>query len=113
MIIMGKEVHKIWIIESQSGGKPYETIQYCNGSTSCNCFSWIKRKPVGGERTCKHVRMVEMGQADIYAVSSKEYGSLLVKSSVVKRTVPIPVSRPTIVVSGAPVVSRKFNFDAA
>jgi hypothetical protein len=60
---MSKTVLKTWTFSSDSNpNKKYETIQYLDGSTSCNCKGWcIKR---GAERSCKHTRMVDMGRAD-------------------------------------------------
>lgn len=42
-------------VQNESESKPgtfYLTILYSDGSTSCNCFGWCRRKI----RDCKHVR---------------------------------------------------------
>ena len=75
-----KEIAKVWVFASDSSDKRYETIQYADGSTSCNCPGWkFKSRGVsGGERTCKHTRMVDMGLADTSCVTSKCYQKLSV-----------------------------------
>lgn len=37
--------------------KLYQTLEYDNGETSCDCKGWTRRNPPGG-RTCKHTRLV-------------------------------------------------------
>jgi hypothetical protein len=66
---MPKQITKVWTFESSSGNGTYETLQYDDGSTSCNCFGWTHRNPPGG-RTCKHTRLVDQGIADSECVSS-------------------------------------------
>jgi hypothetical protein len=75
MIIMGKEVAKIYAMPSSSGSKTYQTVQYVDGSTSCDCMGWTRRVQPDGSRTCKHIRFVDMGIADREAVSSQNFAT--------------------------------------
>lgn len=66
----------VWAFASESSpGKTYQTIQYTDGSTSCECPGWRYKRKVaaGGARTCKHVRFVDMGTADAHATGRKDY----------------------------------------
>lgn len=118
--IMGKEVHKIWRFTSSSGNGSYQTIQYVDGSTSCNCFGWIKRKPIRGVRTCKHTTCVELGSADEDATQSVLYSPLANNAFLPARNVPtqqiqIPVTlktRPQVSMSGSVSgTGRKFRLE--
>lgn len=63
-------IARTWFFKSGSNpDKVYETIQYTDSSTSCNCPGWTRRCK-NGIRTCKHVRMVESGIADNYCETS-------------------------------------------
>ena len=67
---MDKNIAKVWTFKSESNpDKTYETLQYVDGSTSCNCPGWTKR----AIRTCKHTRFVDQGIADSNCTSSHEY----------------------------------------
>jgi len=80
---MGKTVAKVWTFVSDSSpGKTYETLQYEDGSTSCNCPGWTRRVAADGSRTCKHTRMVDQGLADGHAMSSHDYNSPVKKATV-------------------------------
>lgn len=68
---MGKDIAKVWTFESSSSSAKYETLQYTDGSTSCNCPGWTKR----AIRSCKHTRMVDQGIADSECVAHKDYAS--------------------------------------
>ena len=68
-----KTISKVWTFKSDSSDKEYETILYTDGSISCNCFGWTRRVQPDGNRTCKHVRAIEMNRADSQCVSSKDY----------------------------------------
>ena len=67
------DIAKSWIFASSSGSNTYETLQYTDGSTSCNCFGWCRRVDASGNRSCKHTRSVDMGTADTEATSFKDY----------------------------------------
>lgn len=73
---MSAAISTVWEFGSESNaGKVYQTLQYADGSTSCDCPGWrFKRKSAGGLRTCKHTRFVEMGTADSHAQARKDYG---------------------------------------
>lgn len=58
-----KIITKLWRFSSSSSDKLYETLQYSDGSVSCDCFGWTKRVK-NGVRTCKHTRSVLSGMAD-------------------------------------------------
>ena len=79
---MTKVVKKVWKFASRSSSNTYETLQYTDDSTSCNCPGWTRRVAADGSRTCKHTRSVDMGQADSDCVSTYNYIS--VKSLPVK-----------------------------
>ena len=61
-------IAKAFYFKSESSPKkaPYETLLYVDGSISCNCPGWTFKGKVtmGGDRTCKHSRMIAAGVAD-------------------------------------------------
>jgi hypothetical protein len=71
----GKKVMQKWSFNSTSNPnqKPYEVLQYADGSLSCNCPSWVRGKKqwTNGVRQCKHTRgvqamaMVQIGEAQL------------------------------------------------
>jgi hypothetical protein len=76
------KIIKVWTFKSDSNpDKSYETLQYDDESTSCNCMGWTRRVAADGSRTCKHTRLVDQGLADGEAVSFKDYGSSKVVSA--------------------------------
>ena len=67
-------VSKVWTFKSDSNpNKNYETLQYSNGSTSCNCMGWTRRVAADGTRSCKHTRLVDQGMADSECISTHSY----------------------------------------
>lgn len=70
---MAKDVAQVWEFQSSSSTKTYETLQYTDGSTSCNCPGWTRRVAADGTRTCKHIRMVDMGTADRECTGHHDY----------------------------------------
>lgn len=78
---MSKTIAKVWSFRSSSSTKVYQTLQYTDGTTSCECPGWTRRNNTVTGRTCKHTRWVEMGSADIEAASFKDYGNSVVKTS--------------------------------
>lgn len=67
-------IAKVWTFVSDSNpDKEYETLQYTDASTSCNCPGWTRRVTADGLRSCKHTRLVDQGRADSVAVSSNNY----------------------------------------
>ena len=68
-------IRKVWTFQSDTNSsKTYETLQYVNGSTSCNCMGGTRRIS-NGIRTCKHTRYVDQGVAEQYCLSSHSYGN--------------------------------------
>jgi hypothetical protein len=71
---MSSPVAKVWTFPSSSNPtKNYETLQYTDDTTSCNCPGWTRRVAADGSRTCKHTRLVDQGLADSEATSYKDY----------------------------------------
>jgi hypothetical protein len=75
-------VAKTWLFASSSGGKQYQTLQYSDGSTSCDCMGWTRRTASDGSRSCKHVRMVALGNADSQAVKFTVLGAVTLTAPV-------------------------------
>jgi hypothetical protein len=72
---MNRTILNVWLFRSDSNpDKQYETLQYSDGSTSCNCPGWTRRVSAGGQRSCKHTRLVDMGHADGKCESHRSYG---------------------------------------
>jgi hypothetical protein len=71
---MSKDVAKVWEFASSSNpNNKYETLQYTDGSTSCNCPGWTRRVDATGNRSCKHTRMVDMGSAERESSAFHDY----------------------------------------
>ena len=71
---MSKIISKVWAFPSDSNPSlEYETLQYTDGTTSCNCKGWTRRVASDGSRSCKHTRLVDMGAADVQCKSSHHY----------------------------------------
>ena len=98
---MSIAISKAWVFASSSGDRQYQTLLYADGSTSCDCKGWTRRVARDGSRTCKHVRLVEMGIADSQCLSSLDYRSA--KPPPPKPHTPEPPP-------SAPAV-RRFQFD--
>jgi hypothetical protein len=71
--LAGKIIAKVWTMSSSSSSKTYETLQYTDGSTSCNCPGWTRRVASDGSRSCKHTKAVDDGRADNMAVGMSDY----------------------------------------
>jgi hypothetical protein len=69
---MSKEIAKAWTFKSSSGKGTYQTLQYQDGTTSCDCRGWTMH----AQRICKHTRMVDMNMADAECVASHVYGEV-------------------------------------
>lgn len=71
---MTKPIIKVWTFPSDSSPDvQYETLQYADGSTSCNCKGWTRRVAADGSRSCKHTRLVDMGAADDRCTATHNY----------------------------------------
>ena len=57
-----------YCFKSSNGSALYETLQYTDGSLSCDCPGWTRRVSSDGSRTCKHVRSVQIGTAQVEAI---------------------------------------------
>lgn len=71
---MSKDVARVWEFASSSNpNNKYETLQYTDSSTSCNCPGWTRRVDANGNRSCKHTRMVDMGSAERESSAFHDY----------------------------------------
>src|ERR1035437_258961 len=71
---MNKQISRVWSFASDSNPNiEYETLQYLDGSTSCNCKGWTRRLAADGSRSCKHTRYVDMGIADNHCTATHNY----------------------------------------
>src|SRR5512147_118542 len=71
---MNKPIHKVWTFGSESNPEvEYQTLQYADGSTSCNCPGWTRRVAADGSRSCKHTRWVDLGTADRHCTATHHY----------------------------------------
>src|ERR1051325_5260617 len=69
-----RTIFNVWLFRSDSNSdKRYETLQFSDGSTSCNCPGWTRRVSADGQRSCKHTRLVDMGRADSSCESHRSY----------------------------------------
>jgi len=80
---MHKTIETTWQMPSDSSDKVYETIEYTDGTTSCNCMGW-KIKKLGQERTCRHTRLVDQGIADRHATSVWHNSALAASNAAAK-----------------------------
>ena len=71
---MNQQITRVWTFASDSNANiEYETLQYVDGSTSCNCKGWTRRVAADGTRSCKHCRLVDMGTADANCTATHNY----------------------------------------
>ena len=71
---MSKPINRVWAFASDSNPNvEYETLQYADGTTSCNCKGWTRRVAPDGSRSCKHTRLVDMGTADHQCKATHSY----------------------------------------
>src|SRR4051812_6181252 len=74
---MNKPIRQVWTFASDSNPTlEYQTLQYADGSTSCNCKGWTRRTASDGSRSCKHTRWVDMGTAERHCTGNRNYESL-------------------------------------
>jgi hypothetical protein len=68
------KISQVWSFASESNPNvQYETLQYVDGTTSCNCKGWTRRVAADGTRSCKHTRYVDMGIADDHCTATHNY----------------------------------------
>jgi len=73
---MNKNIRQVWTFPSDSNPNvSYQTLQYADGTTSCNCKGWTRRVAADGSRSCKHTRFVDMGIADDHCTATHSYES--------------------------------------
>ena len=73
---MTKQITRVWSFASDSNPNvEYQTLQYADGTTSCNCKGWTRRITADGSRSCKHTRAVDMGTADQTCKATHSYES--------------------------------------
>ncbi len=71
---MNKQIIRVWTFASDSNSSvEYETLQYTDGTCSCNCKGWTRRVAADGSRSCKHTRLVDMGTADANCIATHNY----------------------------------------
>ena len=93
---MNKPIQRVWTFRSDSNPDvEYQTLQYADGSTSCNCAGWTRRVAANGSRSCKHTRWVDLGTADRQSTATHEYGTATPQpqptpSQHAQRKIPIP-----------------------
>lgn len=88
---MSLPISKMWVFASDSNpNKKYQTLQYTDGSLSCNCMGWTRRCTADGERSCKHTRSVDANVADSECVNSVDYPENKIK---VTKTVSKPKAK--------------------
>jgi len=73
---MNKQITQVWTFASDSNPNiEYETLQYSDGTTSCNCKGWTRRVAADGTRSCKHCRFVDMGIANHHCTATHNYAT--------------------------------------
>jgi hypothetical protein len=71
---MNKNISRVWTFRSDSNPcVEYETLQFADGTTSCNCKGWTRRVTDDGSRSCKHTRYVDMGTAEAHCTATHNY----------------------------------------
>lgn len=71
---MKPSIAKVWTFPSDSNPDvEYETLQYTDRSSSCNCKGWTRRMAQDGTRSCKHTRFVDLGVADRHCSATHDY----------------------------------------
>lgn len=71
---MTKQITRVWTFLSDSNPNgEYQTLQYTDGSTSCDCRGWCRRVAADGSRSCKHTRWVDLGIAGRYCTATHDY----------------------------------------
>jgi hypothetical protein len=89
------KISQVWTFSSDSNPSlEYETLQYLDGTTSCNCKGWTRRVSADGTRSCKHTRYVDMGTANGHCTAHHTYEPTLQKQPTThhakNKIIPIP-----------------------
>ena len=82
--------------------KTYQTLEYSDNTQSCDCPGWTfkKKTTAGGERTCKHTRLVQAGMARQVAIKVVEHSGP-------------PRASETRPFNPEPEIDRAFSFEPA
>lgn len=71
---MNESIRQVWTFRSDSNpNAEYQTLQYGDDSTSCNCKGWTRRVAGDGSRSCKHTRWVDLGTASQRCTATHNY----------------------------------------
>jgi hypothetical protein len=107
------KIVKVWTFASDSNpNKKYETLQYENGSTSCNCMGWTRKVAADGTRTCKHTRLVHQGIADSECLATTSYQAEMPDFNKIPSMIQLPTKGKKKAKGGnITAARRKFNFD--
>jgi hypothetical protein len=82
---MNKQISRVWSFASDSNPNiEYESLQYTDGTTSCNCRGWTRRVAADGSCSCKHYVFKHILLSGVSAVVRPEG---VEKHSVVARTI--------------------------
>ncbi len=87
-----KPIIKVWTFRSKSSDTTYETLQYNDMSTSCNCMGWTRRVANDGSRSCTHTRSVDMDTATAESIKFHSYIDPPTKKA--PQPVPVKVQAP-------------------
>lgn len=96
---MSKAVVYAWTFASSSSTHNYETLQYEDGSLSCDCPGWTRRVDSHGGRSCKHTRTVQLGRGN----------ELSEKHGPIGRSAPVVVAAKSNKSTSATVVNPSFK----
>jgi hypothetical protein len=101
---MTKPIAYSWTFASKSNpNKTHETLQYTDGSTSCQCMGWTRQIKPDGSRSCTHTRMVESGLADDVCVKKLDLTAGKAAPTPIKaKKAPAPVQKEEEIVVEAP-----------
>jgi len=71
---MTQPIRRVWTFRSDSDpSREYQTLQYTDGTTSCQCPGWTRRVAADGSRSCKHTRWVDLGTAERHCNATHDY----------------------------------------
>lgn len=105
---MTKTITTVYFYESSSSTKEYQTLKYSDNSTSCDCPGWTRRVDAHGNRSCKHTRDVQSGQARgaVRWYDAHDQDATATPATTTKPTRPAPKA-PSVLDQGA----RQFSFE--
>jgi hypothetical protein len=77
-----------YFYRSSNGETVYQTLEYNDRSTSCDCNGWTRRVAPDGSRSCKHTRLVEAGLGESTAEKVARR-NVIMGPSTTQRTPPV------------------------